>query len=95
MRYTRYEYKKSGRMKFLCSVVVIVGISIVGGVLISNVVFDGKSVQNVGINSSKASTQGDYNGAIKISSHCNVAIIQKRRMQKSHYLQYQNTVSHL
>lgn len=65
MRYTRYEYKKSGRMKFLCSVVVIVGISIVGGVLISNVVFDGKSVQNVGINSSKSSTQGDYNGAIK------------------------------
>ncbi|MDR3593856.1 SPOR domain-containing protein [Clostridium sp.] len=47
MRYTRYEYKKSGKIKFLCSVAIIAGISIGGGLYISNVIFNGKEIQNI------------------------------------------------
>ena len=46
MRYTRYEYKKSSKIKFLCSVAIIVGISIGGGLYISNFIFDGKQIQD-------------------------------------------------
>lgn len=47
MRYTRYEYKKSGGMKSLISVVIIAGISISVGLYASNLIFAGKEVQNV------------------------------------------------
>ena len=46
MRYTRYEYKKSGKIKFLCSIAVIAGISIGGGLYISNFIFNGKQIQD-------------------------------------------------
>lgn len=46
MRYTRYEYKKSGKLKFLCGVAIIVGISIVGGLYISKFIFRGKDVSS-------------------------------------------------
>lgn len=51
MRYTRYEYKKSGKMKFLCCIVVIVGISIVGGLYISKFIFSGKQIPDNNDNS--------------------------------------------
>lgn len=44
MRYTRYEYKKSNKMKFICTIVVIVGVSIAGGLYASNLVFKGKQI---------------------------------------------------
>ena len=47
MRYTRYEYKKSGRMKSLLSIVIIAGISISVGLYASNLIFAGKEVQNI------------------------------------------------
>ncbi|EHJ02028.1 hypothetical protein CDLVIII_5554 [Clostridium sp. DL-VIII] len=47
MRYTRYEYKKSSKVKFLFSVVVIVGISISGGLYASNVIFRGKEMHDI------------------------------------------------
>lgn len=50
MRYTRYEYKKSGKLKFLCSVAIITGISIGGGLYISNVIFNGKEIQSINKN---------------------------------------------
>ena len=65
MRYTRYEYKKSGKMKFLCSVAVIVGISIGGGLCISNFIFDGKNVQNGSADNSKNSTESSYENNVK------------------------------
>ena len=46
MRYTRYEYKKSGKMKFLCGIVVIVGISILGGLYICKFIFSGKDIND-------------------------------------------------
>lgn len=52
MRYTRYEYKKSSKIKFLFSVVVIVAISIGGGLCVSNFIFNGNEIQNVDNNNS-------------------------------------------
>lgn len=40
MRYTRYEYKRYSKLKFLCSVIIIGGISIGGGLYISSFIFD-------------------------------------------------------
>lgn len=40
MRYTRYEYKRYSKLKFLCSVVIIGGISIGGGLYASRLIFD-------------------------------------------------------
>lgn len=42
MRYIRYEYKKLNKMKFICIIVVIVGVFIGGGLYVSNFVFKGK-----------------------------------------------------
>lgn len=55
MRYTRYEYKKSSKVKFLISVVVIVGISISGGLYASNVIFAGKEIHDI-----NSSSDSDY-----------------------------------
>lgn len=41
MRYTRYEYKKSGKLKFITSVAVIAGISITVGLYGSKLIFNG------------------------------------------------------
>lgn len=57
MRYTRYEYKKSSKMKFLCSVAVIVGISIGSGLYISKILFGGKQIQDSNSGNSKYSTE--------------------------------------
>ncbi|MBW6408836.1 SPOR domain-containing protein [Clostridium weizhouense] len=48
MRYTRYEYKKHRKFKFLCVISIIVGVSIVIGLYFSKIVFKG----DVNINSS-------------------------------------------
>lgn len=45
MRYTRYEYKKSSKTRFLCGIVFIVAISIGGGFYVSNVLFKGEKIQ--------------------------------------------------
>lgn len=65
MRYTRYEYKKSGKLKFLCSVAIIAGISIGGGLYISNVIFDGKEIQSINKNDLKQSNIKDDNDKIQ------------------------------
>lgn len=44
MRYTRYEYKKSSKMKFLFSVIIIVAMSMVCGFYISKLIFKGKQI---------------------------------------------------
>ena len=65
MRYTRYEYKKSNKMKFLFSVAVIVGISIGGGLYISNFLFDGKQIQGNSSNNSGYSIQKNNEGNVQ------------------------------
>jgi len=45
LRYTRYEYKKSGSFKFILAVVIVAVLSITAGLCISNVLFTkGKSI---------------------------------------------------
>jgi hypothetical protein len=61
MRYTRYEYKKSNKIKFLFSVVVIAGISISGGLYFSNAIFDGKEIHNINSNSDSSYSSGGSN----------------------------------
>jgi len=61
MRYTRYEYKKSNKIKFLCSVVIIASISIGGGLFISNFIFDGKQIKD---NNSYNSIQENNKGQV-------------------------------
>lgn len=46
MRYTRYEYRKSSKVKILITIVVITSISIGGGFYISNFIFQGKLIQD-------------------------------------------------
>lgn len=58
MRYTRYEYKKSSKIKFLLSVAVIVGISITGGLYVSGFIFDGKEVHSINSSNSTYSNEG-------------------------------------
>ena len=62
MRYTRYEYKKSNKIKFLCSVAIIASISIGGGLFISNFIFDGKQIED---NNSDNSIQGNNQGEVQ------------------------------
>jgi len=72
MKYTRYEYKKSSKIKFLLSVTIIIGISIGGGLYISNFIFDGKHIKNNSSNNSIYSTEGNNQGKIQkfISLQC-------------------------
>ena len=42
MRYTRYEYKKHGKLKFMMSIVVVITVSIGSGLCISKVIFSPK-----------------------------------------------------
>lgn len=65
MRYTRYEYKKSSKMKFLFSVAVIVGISIGAGLYISNFLFDGKQIQGNNSNNSGYSVKENNEGKVQ------------------------------
>lgn len=53
MRYTRYEYKKSNKLKFLFAISVMGLISIGGGYYISNFIFQGKQIENNSIYSSE------------------------------------------
>lgn len=46
MRYTRYEYKKSSKAKFLFTIALITSISIGSGLYISNFVFEGKQIED-------------------------------------------------
>jgi hypothetical protein len=64
MRYTRYEYKKSSRIKFLCNIAIIIVISIGVGLYISNFIFDGKYIQNNKSDNAKNSTEGNYQGEV-------------------------------
>ena len=61
MRYTRYEYKKSNKMKFICTIVVIVGVSIGGGLYTSNLVFKGKQITD---NKNTVSYTNDQNTTV-------------------------------
>ena len=72
MRYTRYEYKKSSKIKFLLCVTIIIGISIGSGLYISNFIFDGKHIKNNSSNNSIYSTEGNNQGKIQkfISLQC-------------------------
>jgi len=72
MKYTRYEYKKSSKIKFLLSVTIIIGISIGSGLYISNFIFDGKHIKNNSSNNSIYSTEGNNQGKIQkfISLQC-------------------------
>ena len=65
MRYTRYEYKKSGKIKLLCSIAVIASISIGCGLYISTFIFNGKQIQDNNINNSRNSTEGNYQGEVQ------------------------------
>ena len=65
MRYTRYEYKKSNQIKFLLTVTIIVGISISGGLYVSNFIFDGKNIQANSSNASSYSTEKNYQGEVE------------------------------
>ena len=65
MRYTRYEYNKSGKIKFLCSIAVIASISIGCGLYISTVIFNGKHIQVNNINNSRNSTEGNYQDKVQ------------------------------
>lgn len=56
MRYTRYEYKKFNKVKFLCTVAFITLISIAGGLYLTNIVFEGKQIED----SSKHSSEIKY-----------------------------------
>ena len=62
MRYTRYEYKKLGKAKFLCSIAIIAGISIGGGLYISNFIFHGKYIQDNNMDNPSYYTEGNYQG---------------------------------
>jgi hypothetical protein len=65
MRYTRYEYKKSSKLKFLCSVAIIAGISIGGGLYISNFIFSGREIQGSNAKNSGYSTGENYEDNVK------------------------------
>ncbi len=45
MRYTRYEYKKPNKLKFVLTILVMGSISIGGGFYISNFIFPGKQIE--------------------------------------------------
>lgn len=47
MRYTRYEYKKQGKVKFVMSVVLVVTVSIGSGLYISKFLFSTKETSNM------------------------------------------------
>ncbi|WP_058229638.1 hypothetical protein [Clostridium butyricum] len=47
MRYTRYEYKKQGKIKFVMSVVLVATVSIGSGLYISNFLFSTKETSNM------------------------------------------------
>jgi hypothetical protein len=53
MRYTRYEYRKSSKIKFLFTIVGITSISIGCGFYISNFIFRGKQIEDNSRNSSE------------------------------------------
>ena len=64
MRYTRYEYKKSNKIKFLCSIAIIASISMGGGLFISNFIFDGKQIADNNSDNSRDSIQGNNKGGV-------------------------------
>ena len=47
MRYTRYEYKKQGKIKFVMSVVLVATVSIGSGLYISKFLFSTKETSNM------------------------------------------------
>lgn len=53
MRYTRYEYGKSSKIKFLLNIAVVILITIGFGFYISNFIFQGKQIENNSKNSSE------------------------------------------
>lgn len=64
MRYTRYEYKKLGKLKFLCSIAIIVGISICGGLYISNFIFNEEYIHDNNMDNPSYSNEGNYQGEV-------------------------------
>lgn len=69
MRYTRYEYKKANKFKFLFSVIVIAAISITCGMYVSKFIFNGKEIsENKLENSQEKSNLVKSEGVIAIQS---------------------------
>lgn len=69
MRYTRYEYKKANKFKFLFSVIVIAAISITCGMYVGKFIFNGKEIsENKLENSQEKSNLVKSEGVIAIQS---------------------------
>lgn len=68
MRYTRYEYKKSGSLKFLLKVVIVVILSVGGGFYISSVLFGNKDgvPKSENVNSVEKSTMNNQSSNIVV-----------------------------
>lgn len=70
MRYTRYEYKKSGNLKFLLTVIVVAALSVGGGLYISSMLFGSEE------NTQKTNSTNSYDESnIKIQSS-NIIVLQ-------------------
>lgn len=72
MRYTRYEYKRHDKLKFLCSMVVIGSISIGGGLYVGRFIFNKNQtelVQNVEVKNTDSNKVIDANMNI-VSLQC-------------------------
>ena len=59
MRYTRYEYKKYGKVKFIVKVVLVVVVSIGSGLYISRFIFSGKNIPDSSVSTSQNVLQND------------------------------------
>ena len=53
MRYTRYEYKRHGKLKFMMSVVLVIIVSIGSGLYISKIIFQAKETSGGTIQTSQ------------------------------------------
>ena len=59
VRYTRYEYKKYGKVKFIVKVVLVVVVSIGSGLYISRFIFSGKNIPDSSVSTSQNVLQSD------------------------------------
>ena len=87
MRYTRYEYKKSGKIKFVLSVVLIAGVSIAAGMYGSKIIFNNNP--NNMVNQVKTEKTINQNTAVETNGKRIIAI------QCGYYANYDNAQSAL
>ena len=72
MRYTRYEYKKHGKLKFMMSIVVVITVSIGSGLCISKVIFSsketlGNNVQTSQNKGNNVQTSQNKNNSVQVN----------------------------